>query len=820
MSQQKLNQESAAAPVAASDRSKSSTPFETATADAHVDPSTSSGSSPPRPMKTVSRDPHPRHWFLRRDGRYSVLPENLETIDVLDTIVAEVKCGEETARKLLKAGAVRLADDLETPKLVGHYVAPGGLTIAYRCEGAIRVEDATEADEDEGLWTDASGMPLPIQEREAWRVKCLDGCFASMKSNGGNPRFTERCDEDGKPSVKYLSPRGSPGCLVFVPRSVNPSLYGSPQEVWIVEGEKKAILLAEVGIPAVSISGVGSFGYRPDQQRAAIEGGSSAPTLAPVLRELLEGWGTKTVVIGFDSPDIYGRASGGSDDVVREAGRLSAALTHAKYEAGWLVLPKAPSGSKWGADDWIVSNPGKHIDNFAVVRVAEFQDVLISGDGREVAVLALLLARARGLKALGIGSGTPAAQVKAIVKSLKLNNEASLLEMLDEMARERPEPWVRSWIENRKATYSYRHESLFIGGRVVPLDVLLDRLHLDSFEGPRFRDRTLSAALGQWTHAQDALAVAALRAKLAFDSSVPASTVARFVTACTGKADAVDVAVVQHFIWQVKRKLNDLPVDFHMMPVLYRERSPDSKGQGGGKTTAVAKLLGPVSEAVVNVSDLKEAIDPRGYRRYTRAFVAVVDEMARGEVANTDSLKGLITAPTLNWRVLGKNKDAVGVNRATFIGTANKSLTELIYDSTGLRRFYQLECLETLHWETINGLDYTALWRSVDERGPAPILPVKAEVDARQELWTPKDAVEEWLTGFERRADADKATWRGGRKLHEQFTEWQKGVGRPSWSETRFGKRLKQLLKESEWEDQKRGVFYALFPLGPTSYGS
>lgn len=756
-----------------------------------------------RPRKSVNRDPEPRHWYLERKGKFR--SEKVETIDVLDAIVEEVKCSIDTARKLVEADLVRLADHQEVPKWTGHYVEPGSLAILYKAQGAVRLDDSGD---DDDLWLDEDGRALPIQECEAWRAKCLDGSFASMKSSDGFPVFRRWSNS------KYVSPRGAPACLLFLPRVVNPSVYDRPNRIVVVEGEKKAILLAEHGIAAVSISGVSSWSYRPDRARAATAGESAAPTLAPALTELLTELGCEEVVIAFDSPDIYGDALGGNDEVVREAGKLAAALKVAGYKAGWLVLPRPTDSTKWGADDWIVSHRAERIDKYDVLTPDEYCSAFETGGERVFALLRLLVARASALKRLGQASGSAGAQVKSLVKALKLANEDAVLEALEEVLLVLPEPWLRSWLEAHGATYSYRHQSLVIDGVVKPIDGVLERLHLDSFEGPRFHDKTISAALGQWMEEQDSVAVKALCAKLAYDSTASGSSVERFVTACTGKADRVDVEVLRHFVWQVKRKLNSLPVDHHLMPILYRERAPGSKGQGGGKTTAVARLLAPLAEVVTNVADLREAVDPRGLKRYTRSFVAVVDEMARGETANTDALKWLVTSEMMSWRVLGTNKDAHGVNRATFIGTANKNLTDLIYDPTGVRRFYQIECLEKLNWDVINTVDYLMLWRSVDEHGPAPILTVKAELEARQEAWTPKDALEEWLAEVERRPDYDKKTWPTSRVLHQQFCDWLRRTGRPAWSETKFGRRMKVLLTAGEQDRGERGQIYAVFPAG------
>lgn len=776
---------------------------------AHVDPSTSSGLSPP--AKEVSHDPDPRHWYLRRKGKWTPEREDMETIDVIDTIVGEVKCRMETAKKLLASDLVRLADDQEILGLTGHYLEPGSLAILYRTRGVIRVEDAGDDD----LWLDEDGRLVPLVEREAWRAKPLNGYFASMKSNDGHPIFTPWKGSDGKPEPKYVSPRGAPACLVFMPVVVNPKAYEKPSRVFIVEGEKKAIALAEQGIAAVSISGVDSWGYRPDRQRAAVAGGNAAPLLAPVLTEVLAELGAQEVIICFDSPDIYGEAGRNRDDdnVVRAGGRLAAALEQAGYRAGFLVLPEPPAGRKWGADDWLIEHRGEVIGRYEVLEASEYRAVLEAADGREVAVLLLSLARARALKALGVGGrGSAAAQVRAMVKTLGLNNEQVILETLAELAAEQPIPWLRRWIETHRAAYSYADESVTIGGEPVPVTSLLNKLHLDALSssgGPGFSDRTLVAALGEWTEAEDRRAVQELAVRLRYDSRLGDLPVQSFVAACTGKQDPVDVAVVKHFIWQVKRKLLSLPIEQHLMPILV------SEVQGGGKSTAIQKLLEPLSAQTIDVPDMRAALDERGRRKFTRAYVAFADEMGKAELADMAVLKALITATTVSWRALYTNKNDRGVNRATWIGTANRSITELIYDPTGVRRFYQLEALPVLNHDIINGLDYAAVWRSVDEHGVAPILSVLDAVRARQETWRVKDAVEEWLGGMERPgAAADRKVWVSGRMLHGWFVDWAKRTGHKPWGETQFLKRLKVLLGPDEYGHTDTGNRYAVFVPG------
>ena len=57
----------------------------------------------------------------------------------------------------------------------------------------------------------------------------------------------------------------------------------------------------------------------------------------------------------------------------------------------------------------------------------------------------------------------------------------------------------------------------------------------------------------------------------------------------------LDIAVVKHFVWQVKRKLIGLPVDHHIMPILFGK-------SGGGKSVAIHKLVEPLKELTLETN--------------------------------------------------------------------------------------------------------------------------------------------------------------------------------------------------------------------------
>jgi len=78
-------------------------------------------------------------------------------------------------------------------------------------------------------------------------------------------------------TVKYLQPRGTPPRLYFVGACLARALEG-PEPLWIVEGEKKALAVAQLGKPTVGIAGVegwhrrGELGVLPDFDVICLQG--------------------------------------------------------------------------------------------------------------------------------------------------------------------------------------------------------------------------------------------------------------------------------------------------------------------------------------------------------------------------------------------------------------------------------------------------------------------------------------------------------------------------------------------------------------------
>lgn len=192
----------------------------------------------------------------------------------------------------------------------------------------------------------------------------------------------------------------------------------------------------------------------------------------------------------------------------------------------------------------------------------------------------------------------------------------------------------------------------------------------------------------------------------------PNNEIAKWITAVTGQASELDIAVMKHFMWQVKRKMLDLPVVYHICPIFFGK-------QNGGKTTSIQRLLDIAKDVVLELGP-DEATDPRARSGFSNNYICFFDEMANMARVEMESLKRLITNNKLSYRPMHTNRIETAEQNCSFIGASNKSLQEVVFDPTGLRRFYELTCLDRADFDGINSVDYDAVWGSVDpasERG-------------------------------------------------------------------------------------------------------
>jgi len=293
----------------------------------------------------------------------------------------------------------------------------------------------------------------------------------------------------------------------------------------------------------------------------------------------------------------------------------------------------------------------------------------------------------------------------------------------------------------------------------------------------------------------------------------------RFVQAAFEGAPEVARAVILHFIYQVKRKLAKLPVYDHLMPVFV------SAKQGVGKTRAVKRLLEPLAELSKSVL-FSDIADPRSIHVF-RHPVLVLDDMERLKPSEIPVVKNRVTGEEVVARGMMTNREVGVRQRATFIGTANESVMALVPDHTGHRRFYELTFRnanpatggDPTIWDTINDVDFLAIWRLVDPFALSPLDAVRDQVFGVSGPPRPKNKVHAWALTFDpERTDLDGAVTKTGEiraiDLYDLYCE----DTRDAWTNvTEFGTFMKQATTDLNvpfaWPKRKgSGMYYRMRP--------
>lgn len=286
----------------------------------------------------------------------------------------------------------------------------------------------------------------------------------------------------------------------------------------------------------------------------------------------------------------------------------------------------------------------------------------------------------------------------------------------------------------------------------------------------------------------------------------PLSEVERFVAdqawlrlcrTCFNMDAKLAIAVLKKTIHQIKSKALNRPVKRHLMAVV------QGIDHGSGKTTFVRNLLSPLQDLATGETTLEEFVDSRAgdLYRYLAVFMDDLDKIAPERIP---TLNSLVTSQGLLRRRLGSSRVRKVEQRSTLIGTCQRSISELIPDETGNRRFAALpyrhgDVLKGGNpevWRVVGGTDYTLLWRSVDVFGEDPIEAVLPELYAWQRQHQRKDPIEAWLSKLDLASVEVREirTTRGipGRALYDLY---RRETGPWGETETAFGRRVTELVQ-------------------------
>jgi hypothetical protein len=248
---------------------------------------------------------------------------------------------------------------------------------------------------------------------------------------------------------------------------------------------------------------------------------------------------------------------------------------------------------------------------------------------------------------------------------------------------------------------------------------------------------------------------AVLQKKIKYDPEVdPAkSNLARFVRAvrCPKAPQStldLDIAVMEHMIWQVKKRFFGEFVDNVLCCFLYG-------AQNTGKTTSLRKLFKPI-ERYTYEQDITSASDGRWMKFAQSNYVLNVEELMGMSKSDVEALKSFVTRRISQQRQLGGHTMIETQQNLSIFGSTNRCISSIIFDDTGMRRWYQIESVQTkgqkLRFSCLDAIDYLALWQSVDEsKNESPVYSNQKLSDqllALQEKWRSKTETEEWLVSM------------------------------------------------------------------------
>lgn len=257
----------------------------------------------------------------------------------------------------------------------------------------------------------------------------------------------------------------------------------------------------------------------------------------------------------------------------------------------------------------------------------------------------------------------------------------------------------------------------------------------------------------------------------------------KWVKAVTGSDDQKLVAIFAHWICSCKRKMGNLPVVHIIVPVLVGT-------QQGGKSFAVNRLVSPIQPYRLNLK-LSQLSDERHYKAFGENYVITLDELAAAERSDQESIKAMVTAEVLTYRPMRSNSTATVRNTVSFIGTSNFPLNEKIYDTSGLKRWYQFNTLEKTDWDSINSIDYTALWKGVDEnKADAYIKPHLDSIREDQKRLTVDDQIQSYVKERQLAVGGERLKLVKSLDLYHDYTSWALDRGHKPLNHVWFGIRL------------------------------
>jgi hypothetical protein len=270
-----------------------------------------------------------------------------------------------------------------------------------------------------------------------------------------------------------------------------------------------------------------------------------------------------------------------------------------------------------------------------------------------------------------------------------------------------------------------------------------------------------------------------------------------------------DIIIYRSWVWNVKRGAAGLSQEQVPMPMLY------SSAQGVYKSTFNQKIYSPVQE-LTECHDIKVIADQFSIHLWSKLLVVDFDEMAGFESKDITLFKSWSYARYLNGRSMFSQKTNRYLKITQCIGSSNKPIEAIIWDTTGSRRVWQVNLNQSLK-ETCESIDFLKLWKSVDIEADCPLViegnfqRIMEKQFNEQRRKSPTETFLDELLKIGLTKDRITAT-----DLYKEYCEWSMNNNEKVKSSTSFGRDLKSLTYILEKARTSNGYYYE-FKNSPSS---
>ncbi len=283
--------------------------------------------------------------------------------------------------------------------------------------------------------------------------------------------------------------------------------------------------------------------------------------------------------------------------------------------------------------------------------------------------------------------------------------------------------------------------------------------------------------------------------------------------------DVAKVAI-KHMMWQVKRRLYGKGVTNDLWVAWYG-------AQGKGKSYIMRHCIFKIMEDFYTETQLSKVDDiDREIRKFSTNFVANFEELAVGNtltdersnkvnVKTVNNLKSILTSDKLYIRQMGGQNQLIVRKTFVPVSTANEHLYDVIYDESGMRRFFEIDLqtppgLTTFDTSKVAELAERSIdaWRGICEWDDKPVWDWNTEVGKKilaiQGTYKPHTNINDWLDASN--YAASETSQESAKTLYRNYKNYCKEYGYNAFGMKKFTDSMK---KEFKFENKTgRGVYF------------